>query len=553
MKKLLVTLTFVVTFFAVCSVSASAVVNDTVKVGLKYGSAALFSANLENAVGGGYSFGYFDPDRDFQCLGETEETAISMTAAGAVYLNSSGVYSDSVPSGGYRTLGPWHAQLDGFESFEEAQEEAWNYDGGYPAYISGEYVVRIGGYAVRDEAETAAADVGGKAVKSGSTGVLVTVTRSSEILFEFDCQGAMALGILPLSRGESAVTWFKGCKYYGGFEYPRVTGGYLNVINVVDLENYVKGVVPYEMPGDWPLAALEAQAVCARNFVCRTTKHLSLYGFDVCNTTDCQVYYGVGNGSVYPTSRSDEAAENTAGVCMYYGGELVEAVYHSCDGGATEDAKNVWGSEVPYLKGKSDPYEAMSSIPNYSYTVTYTMAELTWVLQNSGYSIGTVKDVYVSGRTAQGNVAQVTFVDTAGKVLTVTGDSARMAFYSTTYSKNVRSLRFTIAGGSGGGGGCYINGTGNRLESLDGVSVISGSGIISQLEGNSASAVTSSGMAAVTGGSSGSSGGSSGITITGTGNGHNVGMSQYGAKAMAEQGYDYQDILEFYYTDITIG
>ena len=77
------------------------------------------------------------------------------------------------------------------------------------------------------------------------------------------------------------------------------------------------------------------------------------------------------------------------------------------------------------------------------------------------------------------------------------------------------------------------------------------------LSGDSASVISSSVISAVSGGggtisrpSAGSSNGS--FTITGTGNGHNVGMSQYGARSMAEQGYDYQDILEFYYTDITI-
>ena len=101
-------------------------------------------------------------------------------------------------------------------------------------------------------------------------------------------------------------------------------------------------------------------------------------------TTDCQVYYGVSTA----TSATDRAVEETAGECLYYDGELAEAYYHSSDGGATEDAENVWGTDMPYLQGKEDPYEAQISIPNYSWTVTYTWDELTWVLQNSGYSIG---------------------------------------------------------------------------------------------------------------------------------------------------------------------
>ena len=541
MKKLFLTLTFVVTFFALSAVSASAVTNDTVKVGLRYGSSAMFSANLENAVGSGYTFGWYDEDRSFHDLGETEETTISMTAAGTIYLDSSGNYS---ASSGSRTLGPWHAQIDGFDSYEDALDEAEAWDDGYPAWIDGEFVVRVGCYESRDEAEDMAAECGGDAVKSGSTGVMVTVTRTTQVLFEFDCGGALNLGVQPDGGSRSAVTWFKGYKYQGGFEYPRVTGGNLNVINVVDLESYVQGVLPYEMSGSWPLEALKAQAVCARTYACYTTKHLASYGFDVCNTTDCQVYNGLNTA----TDLSNQAVEETAGECLWYDGRLVEAVYHSSDGGATY----VWGSDVGYLKGKKDPYEAMTTIPNYTYTVTYTPAQLTWVLQNSGYSIGTVRDVYISEYTPLGHVYKVTFVDSSGKALTVKGDSARMAFYSTTYSKNVRSLNFTISGGSGGSGSYYINGASNQRSSLEGASVISGSGTVSTLSGNLYAISGSGTTSALTGSSSAASSGDT-FVITGTGNGHHVGMSQYGAKAMAEQGYDYQDILEFYYTDITIG
>ena len=466
MKKLLLTTLLVVTFFACSAVSASAVVNDTVKVGLRYGSSVLPSANLENAVGGGYEFGYFDRDRCFQAVDWTGETAITMSPM----------------------------------------------DGG---------------------------------------GIQVTVTGTGEVIFETEDD---TLGVLPDGGGEKALTWFKGYKYYGGFEYTR-SGGSLQVVNVVDLEDYVKGVIPYEMGPGWPSAALEAQAVCARTYVQGHSKHLKDYGFDVCASTCCQVY----NGANSANSVTDDAVDATAGECLYYDGDLVmDAVYHSSDGGATENAVNVWGTEVPYLKGKEDPYEAQTSIPNYSWTVTYTAEELTWVLQNSGYSIGTIRDVYVSGRTDQGNVCKVTFVDTSGKELTVRGDACRMAFYSTTYGKNVRSMRFEITGGSGeqssSGGVYYVNGSGTRLSTLEGISVISGAGTVTTLPAGELTALTSSGKVTIGGSSSKiTTAKNTGVfTITGTGSGHNVGMSQYGAKAMAEQGYTYDEILEFYYTDITI-
>lgn len=463
MKKLLACAMAVVTFIALNTLPASAVVNETIKVGLRYGSSAMSEANLENDVGSGYEFGYFDSDRNFVALDWTEEEAITMS-----------------PSG-YGTI-------------------------------------------------------------------QVTVTGTDRVLYESDGD---TLGVLP--TGRDTATWFRGYRYAGGFEYV-LSGGSLTVINVLDLEDYVKGVVPYEMSSDWPLAALEAQAICARTYACRDSKHLSTYGFDVCSGSDCQVYHGLGSSTSYATDRTDQAVDNTAGLKLYYNGSLVQnAVYHASDGGATEDAENVWGSEVPYLQGKEDPYEAQTSIPNYTYTVTYTWEELTWVLQNSGYDIGTVVDAYVSGYTDLGNVDSVTFVDSQGNTLVRTGDNARMAFYSTTLGKNVPSLRFTITGGTGGGSGYAVNGSGTLLSTLEGVSVISGSGTVGQLEGETHTAITSSGSTVLTGASSGGQTASaSGITITGTGNGHNVGMSQYGAKAMAELGYTYRDILEFYYTDITI-
>lgn len=532
MKKLLLTLFFVVTFFGICSVSASAVVNDTVKVGLRYGSSALSAANLENAVGSGYALGYFDASRSFVSLGSTDQKAITMNAA-------SGQYSIQLSNA--------------YTSFSDAAQAAAACDG-YPAYLNGVYYAQVGSYTSAAAAEAARTSLGisGTVVSTTSTAVRVTETSSGKSLFLFDYSGLMSLGVLPNGQGSASVTWFKGYRYYGGFEYQRITGGNLSVINVVSLEDYVKGVVPYEMNGTWPEAALEAQAVCARTFALATTKHLTSYGFDVCNSTDCQVYCGLNSA----TTASDSAVEDTAGQCLYYNGNLIQALYCSSDGGATEDAANVWEGAVGYLIGKADPYEATISIPNYSYSVTYTADQLTYILQAKGYSIGTVQNVSVSEFTNMGNVRRVTFTDTTGKTLTVKGDTCRTIFYSSTYSKSVRSLRYTINGAAAGGSGGYcVNDSSTVLNSLSGVSVISGSGTVSAYQGSSPYVITSSGTSALSSGSTAGTtvGTSSDFTISGTGYGHNVGMSQYGAYAMAQQGYSYQDILKFYYTNVSLG
>ena len=113
------------------------------------------------------------------------------------------------------------------------------------------------------------------------------------------------------------------------------------------------------------------------------------------------------------------------------------------------------------------------------------------------------------------------------------------------------TVQSAITGGSGASsGGIYINDEDTRLTSLSGVSVLSGSGKTAVL-GASASVLSASGTSTIGGGTANTSKNGA-FTITGTGSGHNLGMSQYGAKAMAELGYTYDEILEFYYTDITI-
>ena len=136
-----------------------------------------------------------------------------------------------------------------------------------------------------------------------------------------------------------------------------------------------------------------------------------------------------------------------------------------------------------------------------------------------------------------GNAKSITFTDTAGKSWTIAGDSARVFL-------GVKSVRFRLENGAGG---YYVNG-GSTLPAVSGAYAIDGSGNVSQI-GNGAYVITGSGTEqlqtpAGTGGSS--------YTFTGSGWGHNVGMSQWGANAMAKAGKTYRDILTFYYTGVEV-
>ena len=258
----------------------------------------------------------------------------------------------------------------------------------------------------------------------------VSDTDSGSVLYT-SAAGADHIAIRP----NSTLTWLKGYKWYGDFVYRRASNGSITVINYVGVEDYVKGVLPYEIDPDWPAEAQKAQAVCARSFALGTHKHGSDY--DLCNTTNCQVYLGANRA----TEASDAAVNATKGETLSYNGSSVIGYFYSSDGGATEDAANVWGGDYAYLKGKADPYED----PNKDkWTVTLTADEIQQKVNAAGYSIGKVANVQVTKRTATDNVNEVTVTDTSGKSVTISRSSVRTVF-------GLKSIRYTITpvGGSG--------------------------------------------------------------------------------------------------------
>ncbi len=546
---------------------------EMVRVGLAYGSGALVNANLENntGYGSGYRMGYFDDDLDFVELAWTDEdeTQITMVKTQNTWVNGTS-YSNS--DNGGDVIGCYHVLVEsGYRSYEQAAADAQEYRDGFVAWIDGDYQVRAGSYTSRQEAEDAAQSLGGTVAGTSSYAVNVTRTGTTEILFQFDGGDALALGVMPDVTGADAVrTWFKGYRYYGGFRYERIGGGDLTVVNIVDLETYIKGVVPYEMSSSWPLEALKVQAVCARSYAyinIHSGKHTS-YHFDVCNTTDCQAYYGAGtNSSSYQaTERTDQAVDETAGEYAWYDGQVIEAFYSSSHGGASESVYNVWGTSLeqyPYLCGVEDPYEAdIASKNSYSsWTVSYTSSELAQRLENYGYDASSGIESLTLTYSDLGNVIQVRVNYRGGGSDTIRPSSMRSVF-------GISSIRFTVNGqaassGSGttssSGGGLTANGS-TSLDSQGTYTVISGSGSLSQAGLDGLYAISGSGS--ITPAEDAASGGGSGtdtptgtqVTVSGSsysfqgsGNGHQLGLSQYGAWAMAERGFTYDEIIEFYY------
>lgn len=533
---------------------------ETVHVGLAYGDNALAGANLANDVGSGYRFGYTDEARKFWQVGYTSETALSVVKTQNVYYGYNYgsenhpliTYSDTVTSD--VLVGCWHVQLPGaYASFEEAQTHAWDV-GGFPAWINGEYQVRFGSYAAQGEAQAMAEQLGGTAVGTSAYGVSVVKTKTNTILFQFDGGEQNSLTVKPgTDDTKKTVTHYRGGRYYGSFQFRRIGGGNMTVTNYLPMSDYLNCVISQEMSASWPLEALKAQAVTARTYYERNLGKHKENGFDVCYTTDCQAYPGMSRA----TERTAQAVEETAGLRVWYDGKLADTVYFASDGGGTEDVKNVWGGkDYPYLCGVIDPYEEtiVDKIPYWDYQKTFTSSELNAILQpymheKKHVNCADIVDFQVTELSPTGNVKSIALTDSNGKVwpFTMTGANGFRG------ALGLQSIRYTVTkSGVNNSAGVYYLDDGGTLSTMNGVYAIDGKGRKAKLNGNPY-IITASGVEFLAASTSDTATDEEVVyTFTSRGYGHNVGMSQWGAYAMAQQGMTFEDILTFYYPGVEI-
>ena len=151
------------------------------------------------------------------------------------------------------------------------------------------------------------------------------------------------------------------------------------------------GVVPKEIEPYSHPEALKAQAVAARTYTIKNLSKHGTYGFQLCPTTDCQVYGGYSCES----AASNAAVNATKGLVVTYNGSPASVYYFSSSGGFTENVRNVWGNlTYPYLTSVEDKYEKGDSY-NYSWTKTFTIDRLTEIMASKGYNVGNVQSVSI--------------------------------------------------------------------------------------------------------------------------------------------------------------
>ncbi len=192
--------------------------------------------------------------------------------------------------------------------------------------------------------------------------------------------------------------------------------GALNVVNALALEQYVKGVMPNEVPPSWPVEELKAQSVAVRSIA--ITGDVGGNGFDLYSDTRSQVYEGLESED----DRTSDAVDATRGQVVMYGGEIAETFYSACSGGHTESVVNVFGTAIPYLVGVPDPYDYYC--PLHKWTLEFSGPEISERL--GAHLKGRLKQVVVTRRGVSPRILSAKLIGTGG-VSTVTGSELEVA------------------------------------------------------------------------------------------------------------------------------
>lgn len=365
-----------------------------------------------------------------------------------------------------------------------------------------------------------------------------------------------AAALLVQAQGQPAVFSINGTLYRGDLMVKTSSGGNsLTAINLIDLEQYLYGVVGEEIGYNAPEQALKAQAVACRTYAAARLTAQASASWDVGVGTSTQTYAGFAAESKPGFASVKAAVDATEGQVIYYQGSLIEAYYHSNAGGHTENSENVWYQAKPYLRGVPSPWDeyALTCRPQdpedwpartYEWKKTLSLGQLQRAIDDYAAfhpeaKIGNLQEIIPDrtakdgGSTVSGRATSVILVGEEETVV-LPADVARSIF-------GLNSTCFEISADSRVSVLSAVPGL--AVRDAQALVALDGSGNASRLNGESSTFwVEGAGGETRQLSKTGAS-----MIFSGRGYGHGVGMSQWGAWGMAVSGYSYQDILEHYY------
>ena len=224
------------------------------------------------------------------------------------------------------------------------------------------------------------------------------------------------------------VIQIDGKRFQGRIEVVKSGRNRLLLINDMDLERYLVGLINHEISSAWPPEAVKAQAVAARTYAYFQKEKKLKELYDLESSVLDQVYGGIG----LEDERAASAVRATAGEVLTYQGKIIKAVFHSCCGGRTEDSEAVWGEMMPYLRSVSDPYCTES--PRYYWRYKISIAEMSRRL-----GLGTITSITLRDRTRSGRVRELEFGFDSGQKRKYSGEEMRRLLgYDNLKSTNFR-------------------------------------------------------------------------------------------------------------------
>jgi len=468
-----------------------------------------------------------------------------------------------------------HVVVGRYISYATAKDALKNYLGVYKdafvGYVNNGYSVLIGSFDNLQEAKKLQSKLKGAALYSSETMALVK-DETGKILFGFDGQNSKFLMLIPQQENGIEKIKVDNRWYRGRVEFKRIKGSDMTVINVSKLEEYLYGVIRMEIDPFWNIEAVKAFAVIARTYAVRNLNRHGALGFDLCPTDHCQVYGGAVDGT-YGEKQAVLAVDSTRGEIITYKGSPIDAVYFSSTGGIpTEDSENVWKYPVEYLRSVDNSKEEKNS--KSSWTFQFTKDEIKNMLKKKNIDVGDILDIKVLEYTKAGRVlrlkvvgtageyecqkeatrllfgiysqaytittdADVNIVDENGKVKRTRIDKSKILtqeavdgekIFSTTNSLPSNEVFSTIYDEVyQSESNAFPTGNIGALDKSDTVKVVKEDGSIEEVP-----------VVPTT------------YTFNGKGWGHGVGMSQWGAKGLADNGYNYKQIIKHYYTGVEI-
>ncbi len=521
------------------NLNTSAAEAASVKIGLFYGSTAQSQINI--SCDKGVSFCDYDIKTGKYNNTYNSEAGQTVTIRKDSYFIQSGTNFKPVALNGNPTSGPFHIQLNGtYNTYNDTVSPIQSYSQkgitAYPVYTDLGWQIWTGFYVSKSAAQAAVNTIKSKLGENTYTVIDEITTRiygadlNGNVLFMYASSVNLLRGRSLSSTNPNPVK-IGTSLYRGQIEFNRLSGSDMTIINVLPFEEYLYGVVPNEMPAYSNIEALKTQAVAARTYSYKSINKHSKYGFNLCATTDCQVYKGYSSEN----ANTNKAVDETRDMVVTYNGALAETVFSASTGGRTEDAANVWGNSIPYLKSVEDKYESGKSY-NYNWTMKFTADEISTKLKS--YGLGTVTGIKITKYSAAGRPIELIITGTLKpEGVTITKDRCR-TFLS------LPSQMYNIS--SDGNLNVQVN---NKTEnvSLSQIKVITKDG--EQTYTNPSQTVT---IISADGKESTISANPAEYVFTGKGWGHAVGMSQEGAMGMAKAGFTYEQILTHYYTDTKV-